>query len=153
TSSSEGENVECINSLPDKDLINQKVIMTQTAKERPLIILGDQEGQKHCKQRLHTDLNDKPLKLTKKTHIHDSDDQVEIDNIILIAMKLYFATNTTNRTEIVIPEKFTKTYSKLDFVLYDSGKHDVDRMINLARDENISYLNSASYGALTALLT
>ncbi|RNA29656.1 hypothetical protein BpHYR1_026584 [Brachionus plicatilis] len=42
------------------------------------------KGKKHCKQRLHTDLDCKPLKLTKTVHNHDSDSPEDIENILVI---------------------------------------------------------------------
>lgn len=90
--------------LSDLDLCSQKIILTKTTKNKPLLICGDYEyifekkhqskiywrcnyesfskNNRHCKARLHTDLDNKPIKFSKKTHNHDPDDPEEIANII-----------------------------------------------------------------------
>ncbi|RNA18654.1 hypothetical protein BpHYR1_040038 [Brachionus plicatilis] len=84
----------------------QKIIFSKTTKDKALLICGDHQyifekkhesrmywrcnyesykkGKKHCKQRLRTDLDCKPLKLTKTVHNHDSDDPEDMENILVI---------------------------------------------------------------------
>ncbi|CAF0987067.1 unnamed protein product [Brachionus calyciflorus] len=140
--------------------------------------------------RLHTDLNNRPLKQTRTNHNHSSDEAEDIDCKLLINEIKEPAKQTTenprtiiadaftklprssgflmpsketltrkinyrrsyqlgdaksklkNRQEIIIPEELKFTYSGHQFVLIDTGEDDKDRMIILASDENIKYLNS-----------
>lgn len=51
--------------------------------------------------------------------------------------------NPKSRVDIVIPDNLRTTFSGSNFIFFDSGEEDIDRIIILASEENISYLNTS----------
>lgn len=52
--------------------------------------------------------------------------------------------NPKCKKDIIIPNKLSQTFSGSQFVFFDSGPEDKDRMIVLATEENINYLNNSN---------
>ncbi|RNA15738.1 hypothetical protein BpHYR1_039360 [Brachionus plicatilis] len=116
----------------------------------------DLSAKKYCKARIHTGLNNKLIKVTKTQHIHEMDPDVIDSKLLTCEIKERGKDTAENPRRIItdaltkllfilnikIPNKLSLTYSGNQFVFFDGGQDDENRIIVLATDENLNVLKN-----------